>query len=100
MRRDRKQRRTVKQMNRSLQLLGYSGFYDRVCVFARRWKQAQRELAQTAGRGAFVPLRFSSGEAFQFDWCEDFAVINGERTKLQIAHFKLGPTQKTGKIVR
>lgn len=88
-RRDRKQRRTVKQMYRSLQSLGYSGSYDRVSVFARRWKQAQRELAQTAGREVFVPLRFSPGEAFQFDWSEDFAVINGERTKLQIAHFKL-----------
>ena len=29
------------------------------------------------------------GEAFQFDWSEDWAVIAGERTKLQVAHFKL-----------
>ena len=29
------------------------------------------------------------GEAFQFDWSEDFAVINGVNTKLQVAHFKL-----------
>jgi hypothetical protein len=31
-----------------------------------------------------VLLRFVAGEAFQFDWSEDFAVIDGERTKLQI----------------
>jgi transposase len=30
-----------------------------------------------------------AGEAFQFDWSEDWAVIAGERTKLQVAHFKL-----------
>jgi transposase len=29
------------------------------------------------------------GEAFQFDWSEDWAIIGGERTKLQVAHFKL-----------
>ena len=33
--------------------------------------------------------RFLPGEAFQFDWSEDWAVIAGERTKLQVAHVKL-----------
>jgi hypothetical protein len=41
------------------------------------------------GRGTFVPLLFQPGEAFQFDWSEDYAVIGGERTKLQVAHIKL-----------
>jgi len=36
-----------------------------------------------------VPLTFGAGEAFQFDWSEDWAVIADERTKLQVAHFKL-----------
>jgi hypothetical protein len=36
-----------------------------------------------------VPLAFAPGEAFQFDWSEDYALINGVNTKLQIAHFKL-----------
>ena len=44
---------------------------------------------RTTGRGVFVPLAFSTGEAFQFDWSEDWAIIAGERTKLQVAHFKL-----------
>src|ERR1700733_13412543 len=30
-----------------------------------------------------------AGEAVQVDWSEDWAVIGGERTKLQVAHFKL-----------
>jgi transposase len=37
----------------------------------------------------FVPLAFIFGEAFQFVWSEDWAIISGERTKLQVAHFKL-----------
>ena len=36
-----------------------------------------------------MPLAFLPGEAFQFDWSEDWAFIAGERTKLQVAHFKL-----------
>ena len=36
-----------------------------------------------------MPLSFRPGEAFQFDWSEAYAVIGGERTKLQVAHIKL-----------
>jgi transposase len=86
--RHRKQRRTVKQLHSDLVQLGYTGSYDRVAAFARDWRQAQQEAKGTAGK-AFVPLRFAPGEAFQFDWSEDWAVINGSNTKLQIAHFKL-----------
>ena len=39
--------------------------------------------------GTFVPLVFAPGEAFQFDWSEDWAILSGERTKLQVAHTKL-----------
>ncbi len=87
--RSRKQRRTLKQMHSDLQALGYTGSYNRVAAFARSW-HAQRQVAQqTTGRGTFVPLAFGPGEAFQFDWSEDWAVVAGVRTKLQVAHFKL-----------
>ena len=36
-----------------------------------------------------MPLHFAPGDAFQFDWSEDFAVLGGERAKLQMAHIKL-----------
>lgn len=36
-----------------------------------------------------MPLHFDPGDAFQFDWSEDFAVLGGERTKLQMAPIKL-----------
>jgi transposase len=87
--RSRKQRRTAKQMHADLLMKGYTGSYGRVAAFARQWRRAEQERLQTAGRGTFVPLVFAPGEAFQFDWSEDFAQIGGERVKLQIAHFKL-----------
>jgi transposase len=85
----RKQKRTIKQLHADLKALGYDGSYNRVAAFARDWKEARHREQQTIGRGAFVPLAFLPGEAFQFDWSEDWAVIAGERTKLQVAHFKL-----------
>jgi len=85
----RKQRRTLKQIHVDLCALGFTGSYDRVAAFARRWRQEQQEQARTSGHGTFIPLRFAEGEAFQFDWSEDWAIIAGERTKLQVAQFKL-----------
>lgn len=85
----RKQRRTVKQMHADLAALGYDGSYNRVAAFARVWQAKRQEAERTTGRGTFVPLTFGAGEAFQFDWSEDWAVIGGERTKLQVAHTKL-----------
>ena len=85
----RKQRRTVKQMHADLAALGYDGSYNRVAAFARVWLARRQEAERTTGRGTFVPLTFGVGEAFQFDWSEDWAVIGGERTKLQVAHTKL-----------
>jgi transposase len=85
----RKQKRTFKQLHADLIALGYEGSYGRVAAFARMWKAERQREQQTTGRGTFVPLLFQPGEAFQFDWSEDWAIIGGERIKLQVAHFKL-----------
>ena len=85
----RKQRRTLKQLHADLVSLGFTGSYGRVAAFARDWRADRQREQQTTGRGIFVPLSFRPGEAFQFDWSEDYAVIGGERTKLQVAHIKL-----------
>jgi hypothetical protein len=85
----RKQKRTIKQLHADLVALGYDGSYNRVAAFRARLEGRPAAEQKTTGRGVFVPLAFSAGEAFQFDWSEDWAVIAGERTKLQVAHFKL-----------
>jgi transposase len=86
--RGRKHRRNLRQLYGDLVALGYPGSYDRVCAFARAWR-VQRQEAVRSARGTFVPLVFAPGEAFQFDWSEDWAVIGGERQKLAVAQFKL-----------
>ncbi|CAM8621402.1 COG4584 Transposase and inactivated derivatives [Paracoccaceae bacterium] len=85
----RKERRTVKQLHVDLIALGFTGSYGRVAAFARSWRADRQREQQTTGRGTVVPLHFNPGDAFQFDWSEDFAVLGGERTKLQMAHIKL-----------
>jgi transposase len=85
----RKYKRTAKQLHAELVVLGYKGSYGRVASFVREWKADRSREQQMSGRGTFVPLVFQPGEAFQFDWSEDWAVIGGERTKLQAAHTKL-----------
>ena len=87
--RSRKQKRTIKQLHADLVSLGYDGSYGRVATFARAWRDEYRRQQQMSGRGTFVPLSFAPGEAFQFDWSEDWAILDGVRTKLQVAHFKL-----------
>ena len=88
-RKSRKERRNVKLMYEDLVKLGYDGSYERVAAFARAWRADRHRAEQTTGRGTFVPLVFEPGEAFQFDWSEDWATIGGERVKLQVAHTKL-----------
>lgn len=87
-RRHRKRRRSLKMLHRDLVALGFDGSYDRVAAFARNWRQQQREADNQASRGTYVPLIFAPGEAFQFDWSEDWARVGPRQMKLQVAHFK------------
>ena len=85
----RKARRTARRLHADLGVLGYDGSHARVAAFIRQWRVG-REIAQrTTGRGVFVPLAFQPGEAFQFDWSEDWAMVAGKRVKLQAPHTKL-----------
>ncbi len=76
-------------LHRDLVVLGFDGSYDRVAAFARDWRQQQREAENRASRGTYIPLIFAPGEAFQFDWSEDWARVGPRQMKLQVAHFKL-----------
>lgn len=80
----RKQRKTVKQLYHDLIPQGYCGSYDRVAAFARNWRSEQ-----TVSKQVYVPLQFAPGEAFQFDWGENWVSIAGKKVKVQVAHFKL-----------
>ena len=81
-----RERRTAKALFEQIRAMGYKGSYPRVVVWVRRWREQQ---ANAPRRAAFVPMSFELGEAFQFDWSEDWAYVGGERIKLQVAHIKL-----------
>ena len=84
--RPKKERRTALALFGELQKLGFTGSDPRVSEFVRKWhgSQPDRGLA-----GTFIPLQFSVGEAFQFDWSEEPFVIGGIHHRLQVAHTKL-----------
>ena len=89
MTRSRKQRRTGKQIHADLVALGYDGSYSRVAAFIRRGERTVRSRSRRRAGARSCRWWFESGEAFQFDWSEDWAVLGGERLKLQAAHTKL-----------
>ena len=91
----RKQRRTSKQLHDDLVKLGYTGSYGRVAAFARVWRADRQKEQQTTGRGTFVPLVFQPGEAFQFDWSEDFAML--VRRARQVCRWRISSCHIAGR---
>ncbi|MFK0686573.1 IS21 family transposase, partial [Ochrobactrum sp. BD61] len=47
---NRKQKRTMKQLHADLMSLGYEGSYNRVAAFAREWRDDRQRELQTTGR--------------------------------------------------
>ena len=84
--RNKRERRTKGQMWQDLCALGYIGGYGQVCAFARAWATSQ---SLAVAKGAFIPLKFRHGEAFQFDWSTEYTFIGGLRRRVELAHTKL-----------
>src|SRR5580658_8864223 len=81
----RRERLTLIRVFEELRGLGYEGGYDAVRRYAREW---QRGRAATSV-GAFVPLSFAAGEAYQFDWSQEIVLINGTTVTVKVAHVRL-----------
>ena len=62
------------------------GGYTRLTDFIRAWRQGEGQSVVT---GAFVPLAFELGEAFQFDRSEEGLVVGGIYYRARVAHLKL-----------
>ena len=90
LRRSKRERRTARQMYDALRTAGYEGSYQRVCAFVR---QLKIERDQSPQRGAFVPMLFEYGEAFQFDWSCEYVFIAGLRRRIEVAHMKLAASR-------
>ncbi|MFZ6876512.1 hypothetical protein ACO0LF_31060 [Undibacterium sp. Di27W] len=49
---NRKQRRSLKQLHLDLKELGFEGWYDRMAAFARKWKVDQTDRVNSASKRA------------------------------------------------
>jgi transposase len=80
-----RERLTLLRIFEDLRGRGYEGGYDAVRRYARGW---QRDCASTSA-GAFGPLSFAPGEAYQFDWSHEVVLINGTTVTVKVAHVRL-----------
>jgi transposase len=80
-----RERLTLIRLFEELHGHGYEGGYDAVRRYARRWSKANGPLTAMA----YVPLRFAPGEAYQFDWSHEIAVLNGVTVIVKVAHVRL-----------
>lgn len=86
----RKQRRRIRGLHEALVKLGYSGSYGRVAAFVRR---AKREGGQPPN-AVFIPLVFTPGEAFQFDFSTESVQLGGLAQTIKVAHIRLCHSRK------
>jgi transposase len=76
---------TLIRIYEELRRLGYEGGYDAVRRYARSWQQDHASRIS----GAFVPLSFAPGEAYQFDWSHEVVLISGVTVTMRVAHVRL-----------
>jgi len=67
-----------------VQNLGFKGSYSAVCRYVKKVKGEKAKIT-----GAYIPLVFEPGEAYQFDWSTDYIEIDSEIVKVKVAHFVL-----------
>jgi transposase len=80
-----RERLTLIRVFEDLRGLGYEGGYDAVRRYARKWRDEQGALTA----GAYVPLSFDPGEAYQFDWSHEIVLLDGVTTIVKVAHMRL-----------
>ena len=78
-------RLTLIRIFEELRGLGYSGGYDAVRRHSATWRKQRG--ASTAE--AYIPRSFAPGEAYQFDWSHEVALMDGVTTTVKVAHVRL-----------
>jgi transposase len=80
-----RERLTLIRLFEELRALGYAGGYDAVRRYARTW--CKDHVAAAAG--AYIPLTFAPGEAYQFDWSQEIVLLSGTTVIVKVAHVRL-----------
>ena len=81
----KRNRPTAQMLYEELQNEGYTGGYDSVRRFVKRWRREQRHTPAQV----FIPLTFDPGEAFQFDWSHEKVEMGGIPVRVKVAHLRL-----------
>jgi transposase len=81
----RRERLTLVRLFEELRGLGYEGGYDAIRRYAKSWAKKRGVVAAEA----YIPLSFSAGEAYQFDWSHEIVLIAGVTSTVKVAHFRL-----------
>ena len=85
MNRPKRRKMTAQRMFEILQGEGYKGAYDSVQRYSKKWREERgREPDQ-----CYIPLRFDPGDAYQFDWSHEKAILAGVPQTIKVAHFRL-----------
>ena len=88
--RDTRPKLTAKHFYEYLCLEGYTGSYSAVCRYVKKWRYREGlDLPR-----ACVPLHFSPGEAYQFDWSHEKVIIRGDQIDVKACHFILCYSRK------
>ena len=83
-------RRSAQILFEQLQREGYEGGYDAV----RRYVGIRKRAIGTALVKAYVPLEYTPGDAFQFDWSYEQVELAGVPMGVKIAQFRLCHSRK------
>jgi transposase len=78
------QRCSARRLYERLKEKGYTGAYDSVQRFVKEWKLESGKVPT-----AFIPLYYSPGEAYQFDWSEETVELGGIVQTVKVAQFRL-----------
>ena len=80
-----RERLTLIRVFEELREAGFKGSYDAVRRYAKAWGKERGSVTADA----YVPLSFTAGEAYQFDWSHEVVRINNATVVLKVAHVRL-----------
>ena len=78
-------RLTAQRIFEILRSEGYQGAYDSVQRHVKKWREQKGRTPDQC----YIPLKFSPGEAYQFDWSHEQVILGGVSQKVKVAHFRL-----------
>ncbi len=81
----KRRRFTAKKIYEQVKQSGYTGSYESVNLIVRKLRRDSGAVPNQV----FIPLKYESGDAFQFDWGEEEICLSGKIIRIKAARIKL-----------